>query len=168
MRELQRIVKRAASTRAGAWFFSHAAHRLDLSVIRLSKGQGSLTSIFADLPVITLTTIGAKSGQSRTVPLVGIPDGDKVVLIASNFGRANHPAWYHNLRANPEATLSFNGRAGTYIASEATGPEREAYWQEAVELYAGYAIYKERTNGREIPVMILTPKDEGDPILARP
>ena len=164
MRKLQRIVKRAASTRTGAWFFSHVAHRLDLSVICLSKGRSSLTSIFAGLPVITLTTIGAKSGQPRTVPLVGIPDGEKVVLFASNFGRAHHPAWYHNLRANPEARLSFHGRAGTYIAHEATGPEREAYWQEAVELYAGYATYKERTKGREIPVMMLTPKDSEDPI----
>ena len=167
MRRLQRVVKRAASTRAGAWFFSHAAHRLDLSVIRLSKGRSSLTSIFADLPVVTLTTIGAKSGRHRTVPLVGIPHGEEVVLIASNFGRAHHPAWYHNLRANPEARLSFHGRAGTYIAHEATGPEREAYWQEAVELYAGYAAYMERTKGREIPVMLLTPKDDGGPILTQ-
>jgi deazaflavin-dependent oxidoreductase (nitroreductase family) len=164
MRKLQRIIKRAASTRAGSWFFCHAAHRLDLSVIRLSKGRNSLTSIFAGLPVVTLTTIGAKSGQPRTIPLVGIPEDEMVVLIASNFGRAHHPAWYHNLRANPEATLSFHGRTGTYIAREATGPEREAYWQKAVELYAGYATYKERTKGREIPVMMLTPKDGRDPI----
>ena len=164
MRRLQTIVKLAASTGAGAWFFGHAAHRLDLFVINLSKGRSSLTSIFAGLPVITLTTIGAKSGQLRTVPLVGIPDGEKVVLFASNFGRAHHPAWYHNLRANPEATLSFRGRAKAYIAREATGPERASYWQEAVRLYAGYATYKERTKGREIPVMLLTPKDDENPI----
>jgi deazaflavin-dependent oxidoreductase (nitroreductase family) len=142
----------------------HAAHRLDIFVVRLSKGRTSLTSIFAGLPVVTLTTIGAKSGQPRTVPLVGIPDGEKVVLIASNFGRIHHPAWYHNLRANPEATLTFHGKAGTYIAREATGHERETYWQEAVELYAGYATYKERTKRREIPVMLLIPKDGKVPI----
>jgi deazaflavin-dependent oxidoreductase (nitroreductase family) len=110
--------------------------------------------------VVTLSTIGAKSGQLRTVPLIGISDGDKVVLIASNWGRKRHPAWYHNLRANPEATLSIQGRTGTYIAHETTGGEREEYWRRAVDLYAGYAAYQRRAGGRRIPVMVLTPKTD--------
>lgn len=155
----QRIIKRIAASRRGAWFFSRTAHHMDRPVIRLSNGRQSLTGILAGLPVITLTTAGAKSGEPRTVPLVGIADGDKVVLIASNFGRSHHPAWYHNLRANPEATLSMQGNPGTYIAHEATGAEREKYWQTAVDLYAGYAAYQQRTGGRQIPVMVLTPKN---------
>jgi deazaflavin-dependent oxidoreductase (nitroreductase family) len=116
--------------------------------------------MLAGLPVVTLTAVGARSGRLRTLPLVGIPDGEKVVLIASNFGRPHHPAWYHNLRANPEARLTGHGRAGTYIASEVTGPDRERYWNQAVDLYVGYAVYERRTGGREIPVMVLTPKDD--------
>jgi deazaflavin-dependent oxidoreductase (nitroreductase family) len=155
---LRRIIQRTASTRAGAWFFARTVHRLDLPVIRLSKGQHSLTSVLAGLPVVTLTTVGARSGRRRTTPLVAIRDGEKVVLIASNFGRAHHPAWYHNLRANPEARLTIHGRTGHYVAREVTGAKRERCWERAVDLYAGYAAYKERAGGREIPVMVLMPR----------
>ena len=156
---LRRFVQRTASTRAGAWLFARTAHRLDLPLIRLSKGRYSLTSIMSGLPVVTLTAIGARSGRPRTLPLVGIPDGEKVVLIASNFGRPHHPAWYHNLRANPEARLTGHRRTGTYIAREATGAERERYWGQAVDLYPGYTVYQARAGGGAIPVMVLTPKD---------
>jgi deazaflavin-dependent oxidoreductase (nitroreductase family) len=157
---VRRLVIRISSTRFGAWLFSHTAHRLDRPVTRLSKGRFSLTGMLAGLPVVTLTTIGARSGQPRTIPLVGIPKGDKVVLIASNFGRAHHPAWYHNLRANSQATLAIHGQARSYVAREATGAEREAYWRKAVGLYPGYAAYQRRTRGREIPVMVLTPIED--------
>lgn len=156
---LQRFVQRLASTRAGAWLFARTAHRLDLPLIHLSKGRYSLTGILAGLPVVTLTAVGARSGRPRTLPLVAIQDGEKVVLIASNFGRPHHPAWYHNLRANPEARLTSHGRAGTYIAREATGAERERYWGQAVDLYPGYTVYQARAGGGAIPVMVLTPKD---------
>jgi deazaflavin-dependent oxidoreductase (nitroreductase family) len=156
---VQHIIQRLASTRAGAWLFARTAHRLDLPLIRLSKGRYSLTGILAGLPVVTLTAVGARSGRPRTLPLVGIPDGEKVVLIASNFGRPHHPAWYYNLRASPEARLTSHGRAGTYIAHEATGAERERYWGQAVDLYPGYTVYQARAGGGAIPVMVLTPKD---------
>jgi deazaflavin-dependent oxidoreductase (nitroreductase family) len=158
---LQDFIQRLASTRAGAWLFARVAHHVDLLLIRLSRGRYSLTGIMAGLPVITLTAVGARSGRSHTLPLVGIPDGEKMVLIASNFGRPHHPAWYLNLRANPEARLTGHGRAGTYIAREATGAEREGYWRRAVDLYAVYAAYERRAGGREIPVMVLTPKSGG-------
>jgi len=153
---LRHNIQRLASTRAGAWFCSHIAHRLDILIMRLSKGRYSLTSVLAGLPVVTLTTFGARSGQPRTLPLVAIQEGELVVLIASNFGRAHHPAWYHNLRTNPEARLTIHGHTKAYIAHEATGAERERYWRQAVELYAGYAAYERRAGGREIPVMVLT------------
>jgi deazaflavin-dependent oxidoreductase (nitroreductase family) len=132
---------------------------LDLLLIRLSKGRYSLTGILSGLPVVTLTAVGARSGRPRTLPLVGIPDGERVVLIASNFGRPHHPAWHHNLLANPEARLTSHGRTGIYIAHEATGAERGRYWGRAVDLYSGYTVYQARAGGRAIPVMVLTPKD---------
>ena len=107
--------------------------------------------------MITLTTIGAKSGQLRTVPLVGIPDGDRWVVIASNFGQAHHPAWYYNLKQHPQATVTQHGRTGDYVAAAASGEEYDRLWQKAVSLYAGYAAYKTRTGGREIPIIVLTP-----------
>lgn len=132
-------------------------HHIDQLVLRLSNGRYSASSVAAGLPIVTLTTTGAKSGAPRSVPLVGIPDGEDVILIASNWGQTFYPAWYHNLRAHPQAALSINGRTGTYTAREAIGEERERYWQMATRLYRGYDLYKQRTGGRPIPVMVLTP-----------
>ena len=159
---VQRIGQRVAATPWMARLMVPTAHRLDRPILKLSGGRFSLTTLVAGLPIVTLTTIGAKSGQPRTVPLVGILDGDKVIVIASNFGQTHHPAWYHNLRANPTATLVVDGRSGSYVAHEATGAEYDAYWQKAVSLYAGYAAYKERTGGRPIPILVLSPKQDQD------
>jgi len=113
--------------------------------------------------MVMLTTTGSKSGLPRTVPLLGFPDGDKVVVIASSFGNSKHPAWYLNLRANPRATLAFHGEpARPYVAREASGVEREAYGQRVAGAYPGYNAYKERTGGREIPVIVLEPAQPGE------
>jgi len=159
------MIKQIAATRAASWLFSHILHHVDRPLLRLSNGRWSATGILTGLPVVTLTTTGARSRLSRSLPLVGVEDGDKVVLIASNFGRSRHPAWYHNLRANPEATLSLRERKGTYIAREATPAEREVYWRSAVAFYAGFAAYEQRAGrtARRIPIMVLTPKHSAPP-----
>jgi deazaflavin-dependent oxidoreductase (nitroreductase family) len=136
--------------------------RIDRTVLRLSGNRFTLSSAVSHVPVVMLTTTGAKSGLPRTVPLLAFPDGDKVVLIASSFGAAKHPAWYLNLRANPQALLAFHGQpARPYIAREADGAERDTYWQRASRAYPGYNAYKERTGGREIPVLVLEPAEPG-------
>ncbi len=108
------------------------------------------------MPRLILTTIGAKSGQPRVTPLIYLPDGDRVVVIASRGGDMRHPGWYHNLRANPRATLLIGGRSANYQAREASGAEREQLWRRAVALYPGYAVYQRRAARRQIPVMVLT------------
>ncbi len=153
----QQFVKKVGATDGGAWLFSHTIHRIDTPILRLTQGRYSLTELLSGLPVATLTAIGAKSGQPRVVPLVALPNGDEMVLIASSFGRSRHPAWYYNLRANPGVTLTFDGQTRSYIAREAEGAERAKYWQLAVEKYRGFAGYQERAGNRRIPVMILTP-----------
>lgn len=155
----QGFIQRIASLRPAAWFFSLILHHLDSLCIRLSKGRTSLTSLLTGLPVVRLTTIGAKSGKPWSVPLLGIPHGENVVLVASNWGQRRHPAWYYNLRAHPEARLLIKGQMQTYLAREATGPEYDACWRRAVETYAGYAAYKLRTGGRVIPIMVLSPRE---------
>ncbi len=151
--------RRLASIRPVAWLFSHTFHHLDRLVIRLSDGRHTTaTNLLTGLPIITLTATGAKSGQSRSVPLIGIPDGENILLIASNFGRSFLPAWYHNLKAHPEATVTLGQESKPYLAHEAVGAEWEAGWQTAVSRYAGYAAYQKRA-GRHIPVMVLTPKN---------
>jgi deazaflavin-dependent oxidoreductase (nitroreductase family) len=154
---LQRRLQPILRTRASGWFLARMLHHLDRPVLRFSHGRRSLTSLLAGLPVVTVTTIGAKSGQPRSVPLVVLPDGDNVILIASNFGQKHHPAWYYNLHAHPEVQLTYEGHTVTYIARETSGEERARGWQRAVELYSGYALYKERAGGRQIGVFLLTP-----------
>ena len=154
----QRLVQAFASTRLGAWFGSRVLHHIDKPVYRWSNGRFTATSFLAGLPVITLTTIGAKTGKTRTVPLLAIPDNERIVLIASNWGQSHYPGWYHNLRANPEATVVENGRSAPYRAHEATGAEYGRYWQQAIDLYAGYTNYQQRVGDRHIPIMVLTPQ----------
>jgi deazaflavin-dependent oxidoreductase (nitroreductase family) len=154
---LQQSVQCVASTALGGRLLIPTLHRLDRIVLQGSRGRTTATSLFTGLPVITLTTIGAKSHQPRSVPLVAIPDGDEIVLIASNFGQKQHPAWYYNLCKNPHAVITRDRRQRNYTARETEGDEYDRYWQQAVQLYAGYAAYKARTEGRRIPILVLTP-----------
>ena len=139
------------------WLLSRWLPSLDRFILRRTNGKHTAASFLTGLPIITLTTFGAKSGQPHACPLIPIPDGERVILIASNFGNTRHPSWYLNLRAHPEAILTHNGVDAAYSAREATGPERQTYWTLAVKLYPGYHAYKHRTRGRKIPILILTP-----------
>lgn len=157
---LHSVVKRIAATSWASKVLSRILHRLDRPILQLTQGRASLSGWLTGLPIISLTARGAKSGQPRTLPLVAVPDGEKLVLIASSYGRPRHPAWYHNLKAHPECQVTWNGRTRTYRAQEAEGPERERYWRLAVQAYPGYQRYQERAHPRRIPVLVLTPVEE--------
>lgn len=137
---------------------SVSLYHLDNAVARLTQGRHTITKLIG-LPIIQLTTIGAKSGQPRTMPLVGIFDGKRIALIASYFGGKNNPGWYYNLIANPRCTVEIEGRAAEYVAHQAEGAEREKYWNMAVSYYRGYEMYKIRAAHRVIPVIILEPAE---------
>ena len=154
---IQNILLKFTSSKFGAKIASRILPPIDKAILKRTNNRTSLTSLLSGIPVIVLTTTGAKSGQPRTVPLLGVVKNEDVFLIASNWGQAKHPSWYYNLRANPQAHLAFNGIKGMYIARDATDGERESYWGEAVDMYAGYAEYKKRIKTREIPMFILSP-----------
>lgn len=133
---------------------------LDRAVARLGGGRYTLTALITALPTVQLTTTGARSGKPRTVFLVGIAHDDDVILIASNFGQKRHPAWYYNLKAHPQVTLSATGKPEqSYTAREVSGAERWRLWQEAVDVYTGYARYARRAAPRQIPVVVLSPAE---------
>lgn len=155
---VQRAVRRLIATRPAAWTLARTIHHIDAAAFRLSGGRTTASAVVSGLPIITLTTIGAKSRQPRSVTLVGIPDGERLILIASNWGQAAHPAWYHNIRANPEVAVSRDGHSRRYTARELAGAERDAAWARAVALYPGYEGYAARA-GRAIPVIRLEPLD---------
>jgi deazaflavin-dependent oxidoreductase (nitroreductase family) len=155
----QRALDWFPSTRFGAGFFARTLYHVDRPLLRLTNGRVSLPTLISGLPVVSLTTTGARSGKEHTVPLVGIPTGDKIVLIASYYGRPRHPAWYYNVRANPHVCLAMPGRKGRDLAEEVGEAERERYWQQAVALYGGFAAYQRLSGERKIPVIVLTPID---------
>jgi deazaflavin-dependent oxidoreductase (nitroreductase family) len=108
-------------------------------------------------PMLLLDHVGAKSAIKRTTPLVYIDDGRDVVIVASKGGYPKHPAWYHNLIANPDTTVQIGSERRPVHARVATRPERERLWPKAIEAYAGYAGYQARAE-REIPLVILQPR----------
>ena len=108
-------------------------------------------------PMLLLEHLGARSGRRRTTPLVYVPDGDDVVLIASKGGHPRHPAWFHNLRANPDATVQIGAERRPVHARVATAQERRRLWPKVVEAYRGYEGYQSRTD-REIPLVIVEPR----------
>ena len=107
-------------------------------------------------PMLLLTTIGRRTGQPRTNPLLFMRDDDNFVVVASNGGRAEPPAWYLNLQVEPKATVR-DGRRTLGVVAETPGPEeREALWRRLHEFYAGWSHYQTLTD-RELPVVRLRP-----------
>jgi len=154
-----RVFQQFFALRPISWFMARLLHHADALLLRLSGGKWTFAQL-SGLPIIELTTTGAKTGKQRTLPLTGLPDGKKYVLIASNFGQDRHPGWYFNLKANPECIVKKNGQVGTYIAREADERENKYYYDMAITYYIGYAAYKQRAGNRKIPVMVLEPKDK--------
>ncbi len=105
-------------------------------------------------PTLLLDHLGAKSGKRLTTPLFYVRDGDDVVIVASKGGHPSHPAWLHNLRANPDTTVQVGAERRSARAREATAQERERLWPMAVHVYKGYTDYQQRAE-RAIPLVVL-------------
>ena len=151
----ERISEAIASSRPGGWFYVNVAPAIDRRLFPLTGGR--VTTAGRGRAGL-LRVRGAKSGQMRETPLVFARDGDRVILVASRGGDVKHPAWYRNIVANPDVTFTIEGEEREYTAHVAAGPERERAWFLANERYAGYAVYQRRTQGREIPVIVLEPR----------
>ncbi|OAN47245.1 hypothetical protein A6A03_00425 [Chloroflexus islandicus] len=151
-RRFQLIIARLSATRPGAWFVRTCVQPLDRLVLRVTGGRMGVVSLV--YPTLVLITTGARSGVQRRTPLLFLPDGNRVVLVASNFGRDRHPGWYYNLRANPQAQVNIYGHTFTCWAREATGIEYLELWKRAVRYYPGFAVYARRA-GRTVPIMVL-------------
>jgi deazaflavin-dependent oxidoreductase (nitroreductase family) len=148
-----------ASSGAAGWVLRNWLSKVDKLLLRASAGRLSATNLLTGLDVILLTTVGFRSGERRTVPLVALADRESLIVIASSFGSLAHPSWYLNLRAEPQVWVSRGGVECAYIAREAQGEERRAYWSRAVAHYPGFEAYRRRAGGREIPVIVLEPAD---------
>lgn len=108
-------------------------------------------------PVVLLTLRGAKTGKLRYTPVMRVEHDGKYAVVASKGGSAEHPTWYHNIKAHPEFTLQDGTVTKDFVAREAEGAERAQWWERAVAAYPSYADYQEKTD-RKIPVFVLEPK----------
>jgi len=108
------------------------------------------------LPVIIVTSLGARSGNLRKTPLMRVEHDGSYALVASQGGAPTHPVWYHNLRAHPEVEIQDGPTKRTYTVRELSGDERTTWWDRAVEAFPDYADYQKKT-GRQIPVLLAEP-----------
>jgi F420H(2)-dependent quinone reductase len=131
------------------------ASAINVRVYRLSGGK-LLGRFRSGAPVCLLTTKGRKSGQPRTVPLLYLKQGDDLIVVASQGGAPQHPAWYLNLEAEPLAEVEVGRRRVPIVARRVAEDETTELWPRLVELYPPYANYQRRTT-RPIPVIRLSP-----------
>jgi deazaflavin-dependent oxidoreductase (nitroreductase family) len=151
------LVQALGTTRGFTWVAARVLPPLDA---RFAGRRRSVTSLGTGFPLCYLTTTGRKSGARRTVPLLFVADGERVVLFASNWGKPSHPAWALNLDATPAAEVTVDGAGRAMRARRATADEERVYWPRAQAMYPGYAGYRRRA-GREIRVFVLEPAPSG-------
>jgi deazaflavin-dependent oxidoreductase (nitroreductase family) len=152
---LQKVLRRFAGSGPGSWLFARLLHRIDRPVYRLTRGRHTFATLLSGIPVVMLTTTGAKSGQARTVPVLGLPTEAGLAVIASNFGQHRHPAWFHNLRADPHGSVAVDGQTRRFTAVEAEGDLRARIWQDGLRVYPGWSQYEKRASHRQIAVFVL-------------
>jgi deazaflavin-dependent oxidoreductase (nitroreductase family) len=126
---------------------------VDKAISKLTGGRVVAAGL---LPALTLTTVGRKTGQERSQPLAYVPDGDDIILVASNWGQPNHPGWSANLIANPAARVRLKGKEMAVTAQLTHGAERERCWALALQMWPGYATYQKTAGDRKIRVFRLT------------
>ncbi|MFE3024846.1 nitroreductase/quinone reductase family protein [Nocardia tengchongensis] len=127
----------------------------------LDVTAGRLGTRFKNMPTLTLTTTGRRTGRQHTVVLtVPVVDGPRYLIVASRGGDTISPAWFHNLSADPSVEVSFqHGPSQAMTARVLPAAEREARWPQVVQAYPGYADYQKRTT-RVIPLVELAPRAE--------
>jgi deazaflavin-dependent oxidoreductase (nitroreductase family) len=123
-----------------------------------SGGTEGTTLRGTGLPVVVVTSLGARSGKVRKNPLMRVEHDGRYLAVASQGGAPTHPTWYHNLKAHPLVELQDGPAKQDMTARELTGDERAQWWERAVAAYPSYADYQLRTS-REIPVFLLEPID---------
>ncbi|MFF9126891.1 nitroreductase family deazaflavin-dependent oxidoreductase [Streptomyces sp. NPDC014889] len=130
--------------------------REQVELYESSGGTKGITLRDTGLPVILLTTVGARSGRIRKTPLMRVEHEGRYAVVASQGGAPKHPFWYFNLRAEPRVELQDGPVKQEMTAREVTGAEKARWWERAVAAFPPYAEYQEKTS-REIPVFVLEP-----------
>jgi deazaflavin-dependent oxidoreductase (nitroreductase family) len=125
---------------------------------QFEASNGQEAADLRGMPVVVLTSVGAKSGMLRKNPLMRVEHDGKYAVLASLGGAPKHPVWFYNVVANPHVELQDGDVKRDYLAHEAAGEERDLWWDRAVAAYPDYAAYAEKTD-RVIPLFVLEPFD---------
>ncbi len=148
------FINNLSVTPFGVWLVKTFAARVDPTIYKLTGGRytssGPLT-----IPQLTLTTIGRKSGKERTVQLGYTEDGEDVLIVASNFGGTNHPAWSYNLDANPAAKIRLGAKDKDVVATRLTDSEKAILWPKIAQTIPQMKTYVTKTD-RNIKVYRLS------------
>lgn len=153
---VEKLLQSFAQTPLGGRLFITVFPAIDKRLMPITRGR---LSTGLGQPIVLLHVRGAKSGIERTVPLLATKTGDAVLVVASKAGAAKHPAWYHNVRANPDVEVTIDGRRRPMRAEIAAGgEERDRLWEIVCDNYNGYATYQRRADNRVIPVVALRPR----------
>jgi F420H(2)-dependent quinone reductase len=126
---------------------------------RFEASDGAEANVLRGMPIIVLTSVGAKTGKLRKTALMRVEHDGRYAVVASQGGAPKNPVWYHNLKKNPHVELQDGATRREYKARELGGPEKQVWWDRAVEAYPDYANYQKRTE-RQIPVFVLDPIGE--------
>jgi deazaflavin-dependent oxidoreductase (nitroreductase family) len=152
---LDRALLGFAATRLGGFMFVNVFPVVDRRLLRWTRGR---VSVGVGQTVLLLHVRGAKSGVMRETPLLCTPQGDRLILVASKAGADHHPAWYHNVVANPDVEVDLRGRRLAMRARVLEGEERDAAWRAVNDNYPGYTKYQAQAGARRIPVVLLEPR----------
>lgn len=155
---MSRLGVAASSSKLGGIFYYTVCRRVDSILIPLTRGR---LSMGPPGQTVLVTTTGAKSGRPRKASLAFLFEGDDMVIVASKGGSPAHPAWYHNMKADPRVVVQHRGGIEERIAREAVGDERDALFSRMAASFANFAAYQARATHRKIPVIVLSRPQSG-------
>lgn len=156
----KRVMKLASSPIAAA--LARVSVPVDRFVLARTRGRYTAMGPIG-MPLLILTTTGRRSGEPRQQPLTYVRDGDRLIVVGTNFGQSHHPAWVLNLLADPHATVIIGGKVIPAVATELHGDEQRKFLRAFAEIGENYAVYAERA-GRKRPVRVFALTPEGAPV----
>ena len=140
-------------------YLGRRSTRLHVALYRRSGGRvGGHVPGWPDARIVLVNHTGARSGTRRTSPLMFHEDGDAIAVAASKAGQATHPAWFHNLKANPDTAIQIGSVVREVRARVATDEERDRLWPQFVAFYPDYDFFQRNAKDRKIPIVILDPR----------
>lgn len=140
-------------------YLGRRATRIHVALYRRSNGKlGGHVPGWPAARIVLVDHTGARSGVRRTSPLMYHEDGESIAVAASKAGQPTNPAWFYNLKANPETTIQIGSKVRKVRARVATAHEHECLWPQFVAFYPGYEFFQRNAKGRKIPIVMLEPE----------